>query len=81
MTKDAALIGATLLCSIAISFGASRYLLNNKLLYAIALIALYLFGGLWAPRGTIGTKTHPLWIGISLGFFGAVLFFLPSVFA
>ena len=81
MTKDAALIGATLLCSIAISFGAATYILNNTLVYAIALFSLYFFGGLWAPRGKIGTKTHASWIGISLGFFGAVLFFLPSVFA
>lgn len=81
MTKDAALIGATLLCSIAISFGAATFLLNNTLIYAIALIALYFFGGLWAPRGNVGTKTHASWIGISLGFFGAVLLFLPSAFA
>jgi hypothetical protein len=81
MNKDAALMGTTLLCSIAISFSAATYLLNNKLLYAVALIALYFFGGLWAPGGKIGTKTHALWIGISIGFFGAVLFFLPSVFA
>lgn len=81
MTKDAALIGATLLCSIAISFGAATYLLNNKLLYAVTSIALYFLGGLWAPRGKIATKTHALWIGISLGFFGAALLFLPSVFA
>jgi len=81
MNKDAALIGATLLCSIAISFGTATYLLNNRLLYAIALIGLYFLGGLWVPRGNIGTTTHALWIGISLGFFGATLFFLPSVFA
>jgi hypothetical protein len=81
MTKQAAVTGATLLCSIAISFGAATQLLHNKLLYAVALITVYFFGGLWAPRGRIGTKTHALWIGISLGFFGAVLFFLPSSFA
>lgn len=81
MTKDAALIGATLLCSIAISFSAATYLLNNTLIYAIALITLYFFGGLWTPTGKVGTKRHASWIGISLGFFGAVIFFLPSVFA
>jgi hypothetical protein len=56
-------------------------LLNNRLLFAIALIGLYFFGGLWAPWGKIGAKTHALWIGISLGFFSAVFFFLPSVCA
>lgn len=80
MTKEAARIGATLLCSISISFGAATYLLNNTVLYAIALIALYFLGGFWAPRGKVGTKTHALWIGISLGFFGVALFSIPSVF-
>jgi hypothetical protein len=70
-----------MLCSITISFGAATYLLNNRLLFAIALIGLYFFGGLWAPWGKIGAKTHALWIGISLGFFSAVFFFLPSVCA
>lgn len=74
MIKDAALMGATLLCSIAISFGAATYLLNNELLCAVALITLYFFGGLWAPGGRIGTKTHASWIGISIEFFGAILF-------
>lgn len=81
MTRQAAMTGAALLCSIAISFGAATYLLHDKLLWAVALIAVYFFGGLWVPGGKIGTKTHALWIGISLGFLGAVLFFLPSGFA
>ena len=81
MTKDAVLTGAALLFSIAISFGVATYLLNNLMLFAIGLIALYYFGGFWAPRGKIGTKTHALWLGIGLGFFSAVLFSLPSVFA
>ena len=78
MNKDSALMGTTLLCSIAISFGAATYLFNTELLYAVALIALYFLGGLWLPRGKIGTKKHALWIGISIGFFCAVLFYLPS---
>ena len=81
MAKDAVLIGAAMLFSIAISFCVATYLLNNVLLFAIALIALYFAGGFWAPIGKIGTKMHALWLGIGLGFFGAVLFSLPSVFA
>lgn len=81
MNKDAVLMVTTLLCSIAISFGGATYLLNKKLLYAVALIAFYLSGGLCVTGGKIGTKKHALLVGTGIGFFGAVLLFLPSAFA
>ncbi|MFC0134322.1 hypothetical protein CR105_26895 [Massilia eurypsychrophila] len=81
MKKDAALMGTILLCSAGISFGAITYLIDFRLLYAIAFLALYFMGGLFVPRGQIGMKTHALWIGTSIGSFIAALAALPSVFA
>ena len=81
MRKNAALLGLILLCSAGISFGAITYLIDYRLLYAIAFLALYFMGGLFLPTGKIGTKTHALWIGSSLGSFTAALAILPSVFA
>ncbi len=74
-------MGTILLCSAGISFGAITYLIDFRLLIAIAFVGLYFIGGLFLPRGKIGMKTHALWIGISIGSFIAVLAALPSVFA
>lgn len=54
---------------------------QHMLLFAIAFLALYFLGGLWAPGGRMGTKKHALWIGTGIGLFAAVLFVLPSAFA
>ncbi len=77
MRKELMLIGAVLVCAIAISFGLASYLLNTHLLPAVLLIGLYFLGGMWLPTGAVGTKLHASWLGISIGFFAAVLCFLP----
>ncbi len=61
MKKDGALMGTILLCSAGISFGAITYLIDFRLLIAIAFVGLYFIGGLFLPRGKIGMKTRALW--------------------
>ena len=80
MGKDLTLIGTILLCSTAMSFAGATYLLNYRFLYAVFLMGLYFLGGVFLPPGDAGTKVRALWIGISICFFGSVLFFLPSSF-
>lgn len=79
MRKKLAAFVTALLCSITISFVLVDYLLNEWTLIAIFLIALCVMGGFWLPKGEAGTKRHVSWVGASIGLYGAVVLFLPSI--
>ncbi len=78
MRKDLAVICTILIASTALSFVCAGYLLNDSFALAVLVSAMYFLGGLFLPFGRVGMKVHASWIGISMGFFGAVLFFLPA---